>query len=143
MFCRKELLTVLIVFVFLMLALGSVNNDEPASELEPREDEETVIEDTDEIEEEVESLDDLELLEHSFVDGEYYSYISGRIKNNSDNDYGYVQVQINLYDSEGTLLDSTLDNINNLRSGETWAFEAIVISPENVDSYRIESISGF
>ena len=103
---RKELLSLLIVFVFLLLALGSVNNDEPASELEPREEDETVIEDADEVEEELERLDDLELLEHSFVDEDFYSYVTGRIRNNSDNDYGYVQVQINLYDSDGTLLDS-------------------------------------
>jgi hypothetical protein len=141
---RKEIMMVTIICFFLVLALGSINNDEPVTDREPaREEGEDEAEVVDDISEEVGDQEDLELLEHGFQEDGFLSYVAGKIRNNSNKDYGYVQVQINLYDAEGTLVDSTLDNVNNLRAGETWAFEAIIISPEKVDSYRIEAITGF
>lgn len=68
--------------------------------------------------------------------------VCGTIKNNSSHTYTYAQVGINLYDANGTLLGSTLSNINNFRPGKYWKFRAPVIE-YNATSFEVEEISGF
>lgn len=87
-------------------------------------------------------LPDLQVVEHDFESGEYNSYITGRIRNNSNETYSYVQVSINLYDRQDNLIGSTLDNANNLRPGDTWSFRAIV-TDESANAYRIEEVTGY
>ena len=68
--------------------------------------------------------------------------ICGTVKNNSSRNYGYVHVEINLYDKNGNLIDSTLDNVNNLEGNATWKFQAPIIN-DNVATYKIKNITGY
>ena len=68
--------------------------------------------------------------------------ICGTVKNNSNHNAGYVQVEINLYDKKGNLIDSTLDNVNNLEPYATWKFQAPIIN-DNVATYKIKNVVGY
>jgi GMP synthase-like glutamine amidotransferase len=69
-------------------------------------------------------------------------YATGKVRNNTERNYGYVQVEINLYGKDGTLLGSTLANVNNLGAGKTWAFEALV-TEDNVEHFEVAGVTGF
>lgn len=85
----------------------------------------------------------LEILEHHPCTGDFGAkMICGTVINNSNRTIGYVQIEINLYDSDMSLVDSTLDNINNLEPGSKWKFKAPVLE-DNVSSYKIKDVSGF
>ena len=55
----------------------------------------------------------------------YALYIEGTVTNNSGRDLSYVQILIPTYDADGNKVGDAMDNINNLKDGETWKFEAI------------------
>jgi len=77
----------------------------------------------------------LELIEAKVDSDSYMRYIIGTVKNNSARQYGYVQVEINLYDDAGTQVGSTLANTNNLESSGTWRFKAPVIEENAVNVF--------
>ena len=52
-------------------------------------------------------------------------YIEGKAKNKTDKKFSYVQVKFNVYDEDGNVLGSCLDNQNNVMGNETWKFKAI------------------
>lgn len=84
----------------------------------------------------------LEVVEvHQEGDG-YVQYAAGTVKNNSNRKYGYVQVEINLYDGEGNQVGSTLANANNLEPGATWKFRAPVFE-DNVKQFKVVDVTGF
>ena len=62
-----------------------------------------------------------------FNDG-YALYIEGTVTNNSGRDLSYVQILIPTYDADGNKVGSAMDNINNLKDGETWKFKAVDLS---------------
>ena len=62
-----------------------------------------------------------------FNDG-YALYIEGTVTNNSGRDLSYVQILIPTYDADGNKVGDAMDNINNLKDGETWKFKAIDLS---------------
>ena len=88
-----------------------------------------------------EKKEDLEVLEHSVVQDGYLSYVVGKIKNNTNRTYSYVQVSINLYKGESQA-GSTLANVNNLEPGGTWEFKAMVTNTD-ATSYKIVDVTGF
>lgn len=92
--------------------------------------------------EEVVTKPDLELLEYSTESDEFSRYVVGRVKNNSDKNYSYVQVEISLYDDQGNQIGSTMDNVNNLASGGTWKFKAMILEDE-AKKFEIKDITGF
>ena len=55
----------------------------------------------------------------------YALYIEGTVTNNSGRDLSYVQILIPTYDADGNKVGSAIANVNNLKDGETWKFEAI------------------
>lgn len=69
-------------------------------------------------------------------------YVCGTIKNLSVNSYSYVEVDINLYDSNGNQVDSTITNVNNLAGYGTWNFRAVVVNQKNVSKFRVVNIQG-
>lgn len=85
--------------------------------------------------------DDLEILSYDSTSDEFYRYVTGKIRNNTDKTYSYVQVEINLYSGDN-LVGSTLDNVNNLGPGEIWEFNALVLE-DSVDSFKIVGITKF
>lgn len=85
---------------------------------------------------------DLELLEHDWLVEDYTRMIVGTIRNNSNQSYSYAQIQINLLDTDGNVVGSTMANVNNLEPGATWKFKAYVMETGDL-SYEIKEISGF
>lgn len=83
----------------------------------------------------------LEVLEHSVISDGYFKYVTGKIRNNTNKTYSYAQVSINLYNGE-SLLESTLDNINNLGPGQVWEFKAPVLNNDFTE-YQIVEVTGF
>jgi len=83
----------------------------------------------------------LEVIEHSTESDSFTTYIVGKVKNNTDKQYTYVQVELNLYDAEGSQVGSTIDNTNNLEPGGTWKFKAAAL--EEFTSYKIKDITGY
>ena len=68
-------------------------------------------------------------------------YIVGKVKNNTNKTYSYVQVSINLYKGESQA-GSTLANVNNLEPGGTWEFKALVTN-NDITGYKIVEVTGF
>lgn len=87
------------------------------------------------------SVPALQLVEHSVKKDNFATYIVGTVKNNSSKQYGYAQVEINLYDTSGAVVGSTLANINNLEPNGTWKFEAIAL--QEFKTYKIKDVTGF
>ena len=79
-----------------------------------------------------------------YFDGFGY-YIEGEIKNNTNRKYSYVQVEFNVYDSNGVQLGSAIDNINNLEANGTWKFKAFSFdnNSQDVVSYKVIDVSAF
>lgn len=70
-------------------------------------------------------------------------YIEGKIKNNTDKEYSYVEVTFNLYDKDGNQLGTAMDNINNLEPNGTWKYKATSWTTEKVASYKLVEITGW
>lgn len=89
------------------------------------------------------ALPDLQLIESHIEKDSFARYVVGTVKNNTDRQYKYVQVEINLYDSSGAQVDSTLANANNLEPKGTWKFKSMPIVNDNVTNYKIKDITGY
>lgn len=85
--------------------------------------------------------DDLEILDYTSTSDQYFRYVTGHIKNNTNRTYSYVQVEINTYKGE-TLVGSTLDNVTNLAPGDVWEFKAMILE-DDADSFRIVDVTGW
>ena len=68
--------------------------------------------------------------------------ICGSVKNNTNRNIGYAQVEINLYDKNENIIGSTADNINNLEANSIWKFKAPIIE-DNVTTYKIKNVIGY
>ncbi len=85
---------------------------------------------------------DLVLTEYSSKRLRGSLYVVGAIRNISDRDYSYVQVEVNLYNAQGEQVGSTLDNVLNLAAGTVWRFEALVTAP-NASKFEVVGITGY
>lgn len=88
----------------------------------------------------------LSLVEHNISDdsNEFAMYIEGKIKNNTEKEYSYVQVTFKTYDKDGNNLGSCLDNSSALDANGVWKFKAICTeSVEEIDKYELDEISGW
>ena len=89
---------------------------------------------------------DLELVDNSVTeesDG-YSLTLTGTVRNNRATDYAYAQITFNLYDADGNQIGTAMDNINNLKAGGTWKFEAMAFdSPDSIASYELAEITGW
>lgn len=128
----KKIVFLLFAFIIIIAAIGSCG-----SEAKPTAQE--VNQPVTQIEEEKPAL---ELLEAKKMNKDSIRYVVGKVKNNSDKQYTYVQVEINLYDSNDNQIGSTLANVNNLEPGGTWKFEAPIFE-EKAIKYKIKGITGF
>lgn len=76
----------------------------------------------------------------------YYSVtITGVAKNTSGHDLSYASVEYSVYDEVGNNLGTALANINNLRKGDTWRFEAMLFDFPKVrpKSCKLAEINAF
>lgn len=84
----------------------------------------------------------LEILDTGWGTSEYGGItVSGKVRNNTARQYHYVQVDINLYDTAGTQIGSTIANVNNLEPLGTWKFDAPV--DPSVSSFRVKGVKAF
>ena len=68
--------------------------------------------------------------------------IEGYVKNNSDKEYSYVQIEFTAYDAEGNVLDSCLDNNSGLEANGRWKFKAICTTDaDKIASYKFKKIT--
>ena len=71
-------------------------------------------------------------------------YIDGYVKNNSDKDYEYVQIEFTAYDSEGNTLGSCYDNTSSLEADGRWKFKASCVDEtDKIASYKLNEITGY
>lgn len=76
--------------------------------------------------------------------GEFSTNITGEAINESDQDYGYVQLTFSLFDSSDAKIGDALANTNGLVAGQQWLFEAIgTISRESIDTLRLSGITAY
>lgn len=87
--------------------------------------------------------EDLDILTYKQTSDGYFQYIEGAIKNNSDYNFIYAQVDISLYDRNGYVVETTFDNVNNIAPGEVWHFKAMIFDGSNASSFKIKDVSGF
>lgn len=74
----------------------------------------------------------------------YSASITGVLTNNTDRDYSYVQVEYILYDGAGNQIGSAWANINNLKAGGTWKFEAVTLqAPDEIAAYELADVTAF
>lgn len=87
------------------------------------------------------TIENLEIEEDDYTFG-----VSGILKNNTDKEKSYVQIEIPVYDAEGNKLGDALDNISNLEPGGTWKFKALFLGTKedgmkaDIEKYKV---SGF
>lgn len=75
--------------------------------------------------------------------GAFY-YIEGYVKNNSDKDYEYVQIEFIAYDSEGNTLGSCYDYTSSLEANGRWKFKASCLDEtDKIASYKLKEITGY
>ena len=74
--------------------------------------------------------------------GEFSNDIVGVVKNNTDKDYDYLQISFTLYDADGNVVDTAFANVNNIKSGATWKFDAMFFE-NNVTSWELDEITGW
>ena len=76
------------------------------------------------------------------VTGDFANYIVGVVKNNNNKDYDYLQISFTLYDANNNVVDTAFTNINNVRQGQTWRFEAMFFN-ENAVRWELDEITGW
>ena len=75
--------------------------------------------------------------------GAFY-YIEGYVKNDSDKEYNYVQIEFTSYDSEGNILGTCVDNASGLEANGRWKFKASCLDDtKNIASYKLKEITGY
>lgn len=94
----------------------------------------------------VEETPDYEITDVQIVNDEFgIQHANGILKNNTDKDKSYVQIEFPVYDSDGNKLGSAFDNISGLKAGTTWKFSAMSVENEegaNIDINDYE-VTGF
>lgn len=66
----------------------------------------------------------------------YTAEIKGVLKNTSNRNWSYCQVEFAIYDINDYNLGTAIANINNLRSGDSWNFEATLIGFPNTQPHK-------
>lgn len=86
---------------------------------------------------------DLELLEGWGWERDEFgiSYIVGRVRNNSDKEYSYAEINFVLLDADGAQVGSTFDNVTDLQPGVTWKFRAMVFE-DDAATAKVTELSG-
>ena len=85
---------------------------------------------------------DLELVYHQPLNINFFKYVAGTIRNNTNRTYEYVQVQINVYANKGELMGATSASTVNLKPGAEWEFQAPILE-QGEFSYKFTSITGY
>ena len=84
---------------------------------------------------------DLELLEHQPININFFKYIQGTIRNNTNTGFNQVQVTVNIFSNKTDLMGSSSASVMNLGPGEKWEFQIPVLE-QGEFSYQFVSITG-
>jgi hypothetical protein len=87
------------------------------------------------------SSEKLVILSHELDYSDYGNLVvKGIAKNVAGRDLDYCQLDVKFYDSDNSVIGTSLANIDNLDEGESWKFEAMYFDLDtyNVKSYKIE-----
>ena len=108
---KNLLLLVLCTAAFLTFAVGSSSSDGDLSSGSTSS----------------ENKEELKLIDSKGYSDEYgiAYYIEGKIENTTDKKFSYAQITFNVYDKDGAVVGSCLDNQNDLLGGDVWKFKAI------------------
>ncbi len=110
--------------------------DEPDSEVE------VVVPEAEEPQADFVFIEGPECIMADAANYEFTNYIVGVVQNNTNKDYDYLQISFTLYDANGNVVDSAFANVNNIKAGGTWKFEAMFFE-ENVASWELDEITGW
>ena len=84
------------------------------------------------------AIETLRIISHS---GGVTSYdcamVTGTARNVGTTNLTYAEIRVKWYDSTGTLLTTSLDNIADLAPGESWRFEVVYFGTERNVRYSI------
>ncbi len=134
----------------LVSALATACEDEEATYVEHTGPNDAVLVVPEEPDSEVEVVVPEEEYEEDFVfidgpvavPGEFSNVITGVLKNNTDKDYDYLQISFTLYDADGNVVDTAFTNVNNIKPGQTWKFEAMYFE-ESAVRWELDEITGW
>lgn len=73
----------------------------------------------------------LYIKEH-YIKNDFSKTIEGIVVNNTNNNYKYLQVEVECYDKDNNKLQTTSDIISELKSNENWKFKIYV----NSETYK-------
>ena len=87
----------------------------------------------------------VEILSHEFYSEEFSSGVRGTLRNNTDSELSYVEVEAVFLDAEGVQIGDGIDNVTELAGGRTWEFDCMFLGddPSRIDRYEIEASTGF
>ena len=87
----------------------------------------------------------VEITAHEFYSEEFSQGVKGTLRNNTDTELGYVEVEAVFLDAEGTQIGDGIDNVTDLAAGRAWEFDCMFLgdNPERIDRYEIEASTGF
>lgn len=120
------------IFVFVVNVVSSLGKDQ------------NITGDTDGVNQnETVDIPDLEIVNGNveIESDSFASYFVGIVQNNTNKDYSYAQIVFNLYDKDGNLVGTALDNINNIKAGGTWKFKALAL--EEYSTWELDEITGW
>ena len=81
----------------------------------------------------------LDFTEMEIHQDEYETTVNGIIKNLSDEEYRYISVDIQFYDNNGSVVDSQIESIYDLKPGKSWNVDVYTIS-EYADAFEIVGV---
>ncbi|MFV2047120.1 FxLYD domain-containing protein [Metabacillus sp. YM-086] len=65
--------------------------------------------------------------------------VKGEIINNSNKEYRYISIDVQFYDKKGSIVDSQIEYIYDLKPGGSWNLETYSIS-EYADSFKVVGV---
>jgi hypothetical protein len=79
----------------------------------------------------------------SYVDSIDYLHVVGEVYNNTSHDLRFVRIHVNVYNSNGNLLDTgfTYTQLDNVPAGDKACFNFSIQAPAGWDYYEFEPVS--
>ncbi|ODS36684.1 MAG: hypothetical protein A7315_14010 [Candidatus Altiarchaeales archaeon WOR_SM1_79] len=86
------------------------------------------------------SEEKIKILDHEMVRGEFGNLmVVGTAENVGDKQLSYAEIRVRFYDKDDVLLETFMDNINDVGPGQKWRFEVMYpgMDTQKVDHYDI------
>ena len=81
----------------------------------------------------------IKILSHEMKTGDYGTIsVVGTAENVAGKNLGYVEIRVKFYDDSDALLETFIDNVNDLGAGEKWNFEVVYPSLDGDEVARYE-----